>query len=82
MALNTKSAGAMVAPVEGNVEMVKVKITQTTVCGGVKVKTGQVVDVTESEGRLLINLKKAEPVVGETKTLARKTVKPSTRAKK
>ena len=82
MALSTKTAGALFAPAEGVGEMAKIKILKNTVCSGQKVKTGQVIETTETEAILLINIGKAEPVVGEAKKPAKKTVKTSTRAKK
>ena len=82
MTISTKTAGAFVAPVGGNEEMVKIKILQNTVCVGQKVRSGEVVETTESAARLLVNTGKAEPFVGEAKKPAKKTVKTSTRAKK
>ena len=82
MALSVKTSGVLAAPdVEDNT-MVKIKMTVNTRCGGEKVKVGQVVDCTAADGRLLINLGKAEPFVGEAKAPAKKTAKVSTRAKK
>lgn len=82
MALNTKTAGGLVSPVGGSEAMEKIKILVNTLCSGKKVKAGQIVEVADIEARLLVNLNKAEPVVGEAKKPARKTVKASTRAKK
>ncbi len=62
--LTTKNGGALFGKVPGpKQKTMKVKILKDTVAGGKPAKAGSTVTVKEQDAKLLIGMKKAEPVV-------------------
>ena len=59
--MDTKSAGALVAPVSIEAPSMKtVKILRRTVCGGEAVKPGDIVEASPADARFLVAIGKAE----------------------
>lgn len=67
--LTTENGGALFGRVPGpKQKTMKVKILKDTVAGGKPAKAGATVTVKEQDAKLLIGMKKAEPVVESKKT--------------
>lgn len=79
--LTTKNAGGLVSPAAIDEEsMVSIKILKDTICGGEKVKAGQIVEASVKDAHLLLATKKAEP--GPDKVTKPTTRKPRTSTRK
>jgi hypothetical protein len=66
--LEVINSGALCVPVsiEGN-DIMKIHITRNTICGGIAVTVGDVVDASESDARILISNGKAFKVEDKPK---------------
>ena len=83
--LTTKNAPALLGEiVEGDNEMVKIKLTRNTVVNGQPELGGKVVETDEQTARILIAIKKALPVMDEAPEVENREqdIKPARRRRK